>query len=740
MRYKVLQSLFPLALALLPGPMIGQTAPSCASCHSQIVQTFAKTGMGRSFQLPDAANLPRMDKPYFHPASSMYFQIEQRDGKYFQRAWQVDAQGQPANLTEKSIDYVMGSGNHARTYLSRSAANTLFELPLGWYAENGGYWAMNPGYDRADHPGFRRPITYDCMFCHNAYPKIPAGHEKPMAEAVYAGPLPLGIDCARCHGPGAKHAQVAATAGATVGQIRAAIANPARFSPEQQMETCMACHLESTSFPLPNALQRVERNAFSYQPGTPLGDFLVNFDHDSTAGRQNKFEIVNSVYRLRQSKCFLESQGRLLCTTCHNPHDIPRGEAAILQYDAACRKCHTAAFTRLVQNGKHTGQSDCASCHMPKRRTEDVIHVAATDHLIQKTKPAGDLLAPRPEIQDNYRGRVVLYYPENLPETPENALLRAVAQVVQESNLAEGIPQLQAALQKYQPKQPEYYLYLADALTANGQSEPALAAYRQAVLRGPDFAPALQKLGTALRKANQNAEAVSVLLRAAQRAPDRPLTWHELGLAYRAQRKIEEAVASIRQALRLDPDLPEANNNLGNILVEQGRPQDAEALFRAAIRARVQYVDAHGNLAALLAATGRSAEALQEFEIALRLRPEDGMLRYGYATQLGRGGRYDEALAELQKTTQSNPDLVDAQLLLGDLLMAKQQAGTAIPHYREALRVSPESGRGHFGLGAALLMTGDRESGIRELKLAASGNDAAAREQANSILRQLGNP
>ncbi len=52
---------------------------------------------------------------------------------------------------ERRVDYILGSENHARTYLHRTSANTLIELPLGWYAEKGCYWAMNPGYDLGDH-------------------------------------------------------------------------------------------------------------------------------------------------------------------------------------------------------------------------------------------------------------------------------------------------------------------------------------------------------------------------------------------------------------------------------------------------------------------------------------------------------------------------------------------------------------------------------------------------------------
>jgi hypothetical protein len=45
----------------------------------------------------------------------------------------------------------------------RTGRDTLVELPLAWYAEKKGYWAMNPGYDRPNHDGFRRTVTYDCM-------------------------------------------------------------------------------------------------------------------------------------------------------------------------------------------------------------------------------------------------------------------------------------------------------------------------------------------------------------------------------------------------------------------------------------------------------------------------------------------------------------------------------------------------------------------------------------------------
>ena len=145
------------------------------------------------------------------------------------------------------IDFVLGSGNHVRSYLHRTPAGQLIQLPVAWYAERGGFWAMNPGYDRPDHMDFRRRIDRECFFCHNAYPDAQDGGER---ELVLSGAIPEGIDCQRCHGPGRAHAEQ---------PRRNSILNPARLSRERQLEVCFQCHLESTSRSLPYSIRRYGR-------------------------------------------------------------------------------------------------------------------------------------------------------------------------------------------------------------------------------------------------------------------------------------------------------------------------------------------------------------------------------------------------------------------------------------------------------------------------------------------------
>jgi predicted CXXCH cytochrome family protein len=140
------------------------------------------------------------------------------------------------------------------------------------------------------------------------------------------------------------------------------------------------CHLQTTSARLPHAITRYERGIFSYRPGEPLTNYALHFDQPPGEAADEKFEIAHQAYRLRRSACFQKSGGRMTCTTCHNPHDAPRGAQAIAHYSTVCQRCH--AQETLPRMAAHARGANCIDCHMPKRRTQDVVHVVMTDHFI----------------------------------------------------------------------------------------------------------------------------------------------------------------------------------------------------------------------------------------------------------------------------------------------------------------------------------------------------------------------
>jgi hypothetical protein len=241
---------------------------ACAGCHAQIARNYLQTGMGRSFFRPSAASTVEAytnNNQFYHSLSDTHYSMEQRGGAYYQRRWQIGFDGKETNAEELTIDYVLGSGNHARSYLHETTRGTLIELPLGWYSEKGGGWGVSPGFD-SRRPAIRRLVPYECVFCHNGYPQIPA-NGAPGAEPVFSGELPKGIDCQRCHGPGGRHVTTAGSSAATQEQIRASIVNPARLNSKQRLDLCFQCHLETTSTAFPALIRRLNRGPFSYIPG-----------------------------------------------------------------------------------------------------------------------------------------------------------------------------------------------------------------------------------------------------------------------------------------------------------------------------------------------------------------------------------------------------------------------------------------------------------------------------------------
>ena len=388
-----------------------------------------------------------------------------RDGQYYQRRWQIGFGGKGVNVEEMRIDYVLGSGNHARSYLHRTPRGTLIELPLGWYSARpararSGHWGMSPGSD-SDHPRTRRFVSYKCMFCHNGIPQIPAGQRGSGQRSRIRGrPSRRASTASAVMAPAASTSEPSGTRRRTAGRHAREHrqSGPPEFeTPHGNLHAVPSGDLQRTDS---GSLMRFDRGPFSFMPGEPLEAFMLTFDHAPGTGHDDKFEAVSSVYRLRQSQCFLRrAKASLTCETCHNPHRVPRGAEAVAHYSAVCRQCHSTGRARS-QPSKRSSRPEstpappiahAATCRSAAPRIRR--GMVMTDHLIQRRPPAGDLLAEfRERPPEEYHGEVVPYYPSPLPQTAENALYRAVAQVGlgQQSRTA-GLPLLAREIARQKP-------------------------------------------------------------------------------------------------------------------------------------------------------------------------------------------------------------------------------------------------------------------------------------------------
>jgi len=252
------------------------------------------------------------------------------------RALAPSSGSQPGN-------WAFGAGLQAITFVTRIAPDSYREDGLTWYRSIGGM-AVTPGQRDSKGVVFR---TFDpnarflaCFSCHSTGP-ITVDKDEQIV------PRELGIRCEVCHGPAAAHVD---------DPVHNRLRNPLQSGAAGMNRFCGQCH----------------------RTDDESGSELKALDDPRNARDQT--------LRLAASKCFLRSNGRLSCVTCHDPHQPLEQNAA--SYNARCQGCHAIKVHRRPVVG-----GACASCHMPKVPVGPILQFA--NHRIGIYAPANPLVPVR---------------------------------------------------------------------------------------------------------------------------------------------------------------------------------------------------------------------------------------------------------------------------------------------------------------------------------------------------------
>jgi tetratricopeptide (TPR) repeat protein len=225
-----------------------------------------------------------------------------------------------------------------------------------------------------------------------------------------------------------------------------------------------------------------------------------------------------------------------------------------------------------------------------------------------------------------------------------------------------------------------------DALLAAGLADQAEAAYRRAVQLDPRSAAAHTGLALALAARHQATPALEAARAATQADPHSAEARAAVGLALLAQDPADakgEAVAAVQEATALEPKNPLVKLELGRVFESRGQLDRAAAAYAEA--AEMDRLWPAPRLAAL--------------EIRRRQ------------------GDVDRVLAALRRMPEEFRSTGDAQLLLGRVLVQKEDWAGALAALDLAAAALP-------GLAEAQALRGDAAYNAGELKLAA---DAYAR-------------
>ena len=271
------------------------------------------------------------------------------------------------------------SGTRGRSYLTTDG-ETVWQSPLSWFTTKN-RWDVSPGFDLG--LATQRPVVDSCLYCHVHQNEV-------IEDSVNRYTLPiskpqLAIGCERCHGPGELHSkerlEEKALDAAHPG-VDTSIVNPKHLPDELQMSICAQCHLGGKA-----RVTRKDRKPHEFRPGLPLDLFFNAFIAHPEAQFKNK--AVGHFDQMLQASCRTSAGKRLLCTSCHDPHQkLEHAEADRLQLEN-CKSCHQERGCSAPVEVRREQQDHCVRCHMPTNPDTDIAHTSLTDHRILRdpTKP-----------------------------------------------------------------------------------------------------------------------------------------------------------------------------------------------------------------------------------------------------------------------------------------------------------------------------------------------------------------
>jgi tetratricopeptide (TPR) repeat protein len=676
---------FEVTSGAAPGYVADQ---ACEECHASIYESYQSVSMARSFyRLNEDTAVEDFGEAFFQKETRYYYEMYSRDGKYYQKRYCKDRTGERFAEYEAEVAWVIGSGNHARTYLAQTALGEMFEMPLSWYRGTG--WGMSPGFSGADHERFERQIQRGCMFCHNAYPEVPVGSDLPGKPHIFPKDLPHGIGCQRCHGPGARHIEAATNPDSSTEDVLQRILNPARLTPQRQEEVCMTCHMQPDVSSGGDSTSRAfDRAAYSHRPDQSIMDYLVYFDFGSAADRDEKIEVNHHSHRLRKSKCYTASGGKLTCLACHDPHRKVKATDRPDYYRSKCLQCHDIddCAAEAMRTTHNPATADCIACHMLEARPRDVTKVTITDHLIRRKKPTRDLLDTHEPATRNPT-QVLEAVPSFPDRAPQGAVLDVHRGLAKAANLRRSeVAALQAALRAANPAVPSPYLRVAIAISGTRDYARAIEVLRGGLARFPRDAALRFQFAMMLHRTGENGEAL---------------------------KQVDRALAIERR--------PRAIELRGNLLAIAGELRLAKAAFEESLKLRPVRANTWRRYANVLDGLGRTEAAADAFRNAIARNPDLPELYRRLSAIRVRQDRIEEALRVLRHGASRSLEL-ELELILqrctGDPRL--RDAAAAVKLARNAVIQNSESGPAHLYLAFALTLTGEQESAVPVLALARS--------------------
>ncbi len=354
----------------------------------------------------------------------------------------------------------------------------------------------------------------------------------------------LWITCESCHGNAREHVAT---------KSKAPMVNPVTLAPERRDSTCVVYHLEGDT-----SVEQRNRAVLDFKPGDDIRESITYF---VAAGENTTKRAVSEVEQFSSSRCKVVTGAKMSCMSCHNPHLSPTAGERVGFYRAKCLACHSGQ-TFTAQH--FPTNPDCTSCHMPKTGSENIAHVAWTDHRIRRRPDRAEFVSSGSEQKSDQPTDLVSVLPGTISARDLGLAYYNLA-VHGGGSARQKATELLSSAVKTDTADVPVLRSLGILAEMNGDGARAASYYRAALRIEPDNYVAGTNLGTLLA-AGGNLEAAAALWKDVfQHNKDVPELGENLALAECQLGNKEQARQVLAEMLTYSPALFRARSMLARV-------------------------------------------------------------------------------------------------------------------------------------------------------------------------------
>jgi superkiller protein 3 len=268
----------------------------------------------------------------------------------------------------------------------------------------------------------------------------------------------------------------------------------------------------------------------------------------------------------------------------------------------------------------------------------------------------------------------------------------------------------------------------ADGQLMNGQIDPAIASYREALKNNPQNADAKLGLSDALAAKGievagdtNNAAAAPFLEEAVALDSNNDVAYAKLGEVYDAKNDAGKARLNYEKALQINPDFTTLYVPIGVSYLDGGEIQKAEYSMQNAEKRGVADAEFFNLKGMVLYRQNKPAEALKAFEKALALDSRNATAKYYRGAIFDKLNQPDQSIAAYKETVAMDPGYAAAWFDLGVMYYNRGDYPNATSAYKEAIRIDPDFYQAHANLASTYRQLERFADANAEYKLAEVG-------------------